>query len=77
MYTTVFVINGCLSNLSRPEQVVYFFRQVPGIPIVTKEVLGKRTEEYKAWVEALPAITRSLWSGRRTASAKKITSCLR
>src|SRR5260370_23398322 len=46
------VINGYLSNLSRPEQVVYFFRQVLGIPIVGKEVLSKRTEEYKAWVEA-------------------------
>ena len=45
------VINGYLSNLSRPEQVVYFFRQVLGIPIVSKEVLSKRTEEYKAWVE--------------------------
>ena len=46
------VINGYLRNLSRPEQVVYFFRQVLGIPIVCKEVLSKRTEEYKAWVEA-------------------------
>jgi len=46
------VINGYLSNLSRPEHVVYFFRQVLGIPIVSKEVLSKRTEEYKAWVEA-------------------------
>jgi hypothetical protein len=46
------VINGYLSNLSRPEQVVYFFREVLGIPIVSKEVLSKRTEEYKAWVEA-------------------------
>ena len=46
------VINGYLSNLSRPEQVVYFVRQVLGIPIVSKEVLSKRTEEYKGWVEA-------------------------
>lgn len=45
------VINGYPSNLPRPEQVVYFFRQVLGIPVVSKEVLGKRTEEYKAWVE--------------------------
>ncbi len=46
------VINGYLSNLSRPEQVVYFFRQVLGIPVVSKEVLVKRTKEYKGWVEA-------------------------
>jgi hypothetical protein len=45
------VINGYLSNLSRPEQVVYFFRQVLGIPIVSKEVLSKRTEDYRTWVE--------------------------
>ncbi|HEV2245824.1 MAG TPA: hypothetical protein VGW37_04145 [Terriglobia bacterium] len=32
--------------------MVYFFRQALGIPIVSKEVLSKRTEEYKAWVEA-------------------------
>jgi hypothetical protein len=46
------VINGYLSNLSRPEQVVYFFRQVLGIPVVSKEVLSQRTNDYKTWVEA-------------------------
>jgi hypothetical protein len=46
------VINGYLSNLSRPEQVVYFFRQVLNIPVVSKEVLSQRTRDYKAWVEA-------------------------
>jgi hypothetical protein len=46
------VINGYLSNLPRPEQVVYFFRQVLGIPVVSKEVLSRRTNDYRAWVEA-------------------------
>jgi hypothetical protein len=46
------VINGYLSNLSRPEQVVYFFRQVLGIPAVSKEVLSQRTNDYRSWVEA-------------------------
>ena len=46
------VIHGYLSGLSRPEQVVYFFRQVLGIPVVSKEVLGQRTEDYRNWVEA-------------------------
>jgi hypothetical protein len=46
------VINGYLSNLSRPEQVVYFFRQVLGIPIVSKEVLSQRTNDYRTLVEA-------------------------
>ena len=46
------VIHGYLSGLSRPEQVVYFFRQVLGIPVVSKEVLSQRTTDYQAWVEA-------------------------
>lgn len=46
------VINGYLSGLSRPEQGVYFFRQVLGIPAVSKEVLRQRTDDYRSWVEA-------------------------
>jgi hypothetical protein len=46
------VIHGYLSGLSRPEQVVYFFRQVVGIPVVSKEILSQRTRDYQAWVEA-------------------------
>jgi len=37
------VIHGYLSGLSRPEQVVYFFRDVIGVPVVDKAVLSKRT----------------------------------
>ncbi len=46
------VINGYLSILSRPENVVYFFREVVGIKAITKEVLTQRTREYQRWVEA-------------------------
>jgi len=46
------VIHGYLSGLSRPEQVVYFFRQVIGVPVVDKEVLSQRTQQYQSWVEA-------------------------
>ena len=46
------VIHGYLSALSRPEQVVYFFRQVVGVAAVDKEVLSRRTGEYQGWVEA-------------------------
>src|SRR6266581_3727098 len=46
------VIHGYLSGLSRPEQVVYFFRQVLSIPVVSKEILSQRTRDYQAWVEA-------------------------
>jgi len=46
------VIHGYLSGLSRPEQVVHFFRQVVGAPVVSKELLSQRTADYQKWVEA-------------------------
>ena len=46
------VIHGYLSGLSRPEQVVHFFRAVLGHPIVSKEVLSQRTDDYRTWVDA-------------------------
>jgi hypothetical protein len=46
------VINGYLSGLSRPEQVVYFFRDVGGVPVIDKSVLSQRTGVYRNWVEA-------------------------
>jgi hypothetical protein len=46
------VIHGYLSGLSRPEQVVYFFRQIVGAPVVSKELLSQRTADYQNWVEA-------------------------
>ena len=46
------VINGYLSGLSRPEQVVWFFHEVLGIPVVNKEVLSQRTSDYRNWLEA-------------------------
>jgi hypothetical protein len=46
------VIHGYLNGLSRPEQVVHFVREVLGIPVVSKEVLSQRTNDYQGWVEA-------------------------
>ena len=46
------VINGYLSGLSRPGQVAYFFQNVVGEPVIGKDVLSRRTNEYQAWVEA-------------------------
>jgi hypothetical protein len=46
------VIYGYLSALSRPEQVVHFFRHVVGVPVVGKEILGQRTADYQNWVDA-------------------------
>jgi hypothetical protein len=32
--------------------VAYFFQNVVGEPVIGKEVLSRRTNEYQAWVEA-------------------------
>ena len=46
------VIRGHLPLLTRPENIVHFFREVHGIGAITKEVLRQRTTEYNQWVEA-------------------------
>jgi len=46
------VIHSYLNGLSRPPQLDYFFRRVVGVPVITKEVLSKRTQDYQRWVEA-------------------------
>jgi hypothetical protein len=46
------VIHGYLTGLSRPEHVVHFFREVVGVPVITKETLRERTNHYQSWVEA-------------------------
>jgi hypothetical protein len=46
------VILGHLPLLTRPENVVHFFRDVHGVGAITKEVLRQRTTEYNQWVEA-------------------------
>src|SRR5713101_4880305 len=69
------VINGYLSGLSRPEQVVHFFRQVIGVPIVSKEVIAQRTLDYQNWVEAFARNHKFPSSGPKKVSAKRIRSC--
>jgi hypothetical protein len=46
------VIHGYVTRLCRPEHVVYFFREVVGVPVITKEILRQRTDAYQSWVEA-------------------------
>src|SRR5437868_15446585 len=70
------VIHGYLSGLSRPEQVVYFFRDVVGVPIVDKTVLSQRTGDYRQWVEAFARNHRIPIEWRKKVSAKRITSGL-
>jgi hypothetical protein len=46
------VILGHLPLLTRPENIVHFFRDVQGVGAISKEVLRQRTTEYQQWVEA-------------------------
>ncbi|MBM4295030.1 MAG: hypothetical protein FJ126_09040 [Deltaproteobacteria bacterium] len=46
------VINGCLSALTRPENVVYCLREALGISPITKEALASKTLVYQEWVES-------------------------
>src|SRR5205085_4479894 len=71
------VINGYLNGLSRPEQVIHFVREVLGIPVVSKEVLSQRTNDYQGWVEAF-ARNHEIsieWAGKGV--RKRITCCPR
>src|SRR5437899_11291944 len=45
------VIQGYLPLLTRPEHIVYFFRDVHGQDPITPQFLAKRTLEYRGWVD--------------------------
>lgn len=44
------VLNGYRDRLQRPEHLVYFFREVVGMPSVTPEVLMSRTAPYRGGI---------------------------
>src|ERR1044071_2664736 len=46
------VILGHIPLLTRPENIVHFFRDVHQAGAITKEVLRKRTDVYNRWVDA-------------------------
>src|SRR5215472_15776975 len=46
-------ILGHVPLLTRPENIVHFFREVHGVGAISKEVLRQRTTDYHRWVEAL------------------------
>jgi len=73
------VINGYLNGLSRPEQVVYFFRQVVGEAVVDKDVLRRRTNEYQNWVDAFARNhdTPIEWAKKKQRKDKYVQSRLR
>jgi hypothetical protein len=70
------VILGHLPLLTRPENLVYFFRDVYHSGAITKEVLRKRTNEYHRWVQAFARKRQIPSNGQKRACAKRITSTL-
>ena len=46
------VILGHLPLLTRPENIVHFFRDVHQASVITKDVLRQRTSDYNRWVDA-------------------------
>jgi hypothetical protein len=46
------VILGYLPLLTRPENIVYFFRDIHHLSPITQEVLRQRTQDYHRWVES-------------------------
>jgi len=73
------VINGYLNGLSRPEQVVHFVHQVLGFPVVSKEVLSQRTNDYQNWVEAFARNHRipMEWAGKGVRKEDYVLPALR
>ena len=49
------VLRGYYEALQRPENIVYFFREVSGVRCITPAVLARRTGEYRKWVEGRPS----------------------
>ena len=46
------VVRGYLSTLSRPENIVYFFRTIKQVECISKETLRQRTDQYLSWLSA-------------------------
>lgn len=46
------VIRGYYPALQREENIVHFFRDVVGVPVVDRKALASRTTSYRRWVDA-------------------------
>src|SRR5260370_24461970 len=46
------VILGHLPLLTRPENIVHFFRDIHQVSTINKEALRQRTDDYHRWAEA-------------------------
>jgi hypothetical protein len=49
------VLNGYIDRLQRPENLVYFFHEVAGVPCIEPAVLASRTASYRAWLSQYTA----------------------
>jgi len=69
------VILGYLPFLTRPEQIVYFFRDVHKIYPITPQALRTRTVDYQQWVEAFARNHRIPieWANNKALKAKGLT----
>jgi hypothetical protein len=67
------VILGHVPLLTRPENIVHFFREVHGVGALSKEVLRQRTTAYQQWVEAFARNHQIPIEWAEKASARKIT----
>jgi hypothetical protein len=74
------VILGHLALLTRPENIVHFFRDVHQVKTIDKEILRRRTDDYHRWEEAfvkkrkVPRPRRSCPSARRDRSRRNPAS---
>jgi hypothetical protein len=47
------VLSGYLERLQRPENLIYFFQDVVGVPCIEPAVLEQRTNAYKGWLRRM------------------------
>jgi hypothetical protein len=71
------VILGHLPLLTRPENIVYFFRDVHHVGAITKEVLRQRTNDYHRWVDAFASNHKipMEWGRKRRPQGRLRPSC--
>jgi len=74
-----FVILGHLPLLTRPENIVHFFRDVHGAQAITKELLRERTTEYNQWVEVFAQQSQDShrWAEKGVRMEDYLRPCLR
>jgi len=65
------IINGYIINLMNEQSIVYFFKNVNKIPIISKEVISKRTNDYQKWVESFISNNKIPWKWAKDKERKE------